>query len=82
MSQGEVKQQVRQFYDQVGWQKVAGDQYQNARYEDLRPVSADYIQRTRNSSHAIRDHERVLRRPRPECKRGRLPDEPVKRMVP
>ena len=45
MSEGEVKQQVRQFYDQVGWQKVAGDQYQNARYEDLRPVSAEYIHR-------------------------------------
>lgn len=45
MSEGEVKQQVRQFYDQVGWQKVAGDLYQNARYEDLRPVSAEYIRR-------------------------------------
>ncbi|HMN59733.1 MAG TPA: class I SAM-dependent methyltransferase [Anaerolinea sp.] len=42
---GEVKQQVRQFYDQVGWQKVTGDLYQNARYEDLRPVSAEYIHR-------------------------------------
>jgi len=42
---GEVKQQVRQFYDQVGWQKVSGDLYQNARYEDLRPVSAEYIHR-------------------------------------
>jgi SAM-dependent methyltransferase len=39
----QVKQQVREFYDQVGWQKVAGDLYQNARYEDLRPVSAEYI---------------------------------------
>ena len=40
-----VKQQVREFYDQVGWQKTGGDLYQNARYEDLRPVSADYIHR-------------------------------------
>jgi ubiquinone/menaquinone biosynthesis C-methylase UbiE len=40
-----VKQQVREFYDQVGWQKVAGDLYQNARYEDLRPVSSEYIHR-------------------------------------
>jgi ubiquinone/menaquinone biosynthesis C-methylase UbiE len=40
-----VKQQVREFYDQVGWQKTAGDLYQNARYEDLRPVSAEYIHR-------------------------------------
>jgi SAM-dependent methyltransferase len=45
MSPEQVKQQVREFYDQVGWQKVAGDQYQNARYEDLRPVSAEYIHR-------------------------------------
>jgi SAM-dependent methyltransferase len=45
MSQAQVKQQVREFYDQVGWQKAAGDLYQNARYEDLRPVSAEYIRR-------------------------------------
>ncbi len=36
----EVKQQVRQFYDQVGWQEVSEGTYQNAHYEDLRPVSA------------------------------------------
>jgi SAM-dependent methyltransferase len=41
----EVKQQVRQFYDQVGWQLVGEDQYQNARYEDLRPVSREYLHR-------------------------------------
>ena len=41
----EVKHQVRSFYDQVGWQKVDGDLYQNARYEDLRPVSREYIHR-------------------------------------
>lgn len=39
----QVKQQVREFYDRIGWQKVAGDLYQNARYEDLRPVSENYI---------------------------------------
>ncbi len=44
MSQPEVRKQVRQFYDQVGWQFV-GDTYQNARYEDLRPVSSEYIHR-------------------------------------
>jgi SAM-dependent methyltransferase len=44
MSQAEVKGHVRQFYDQIGWQLV-GDFYQNARYEDLRPVSAEYIHR-------------------------------------
>jgi ubiquinone/menaquinone biosynthesis C-methylase UbiE len=45
MSDAEVKQQVRQFYDQVGWQLVGDNQYQNARYEDLRPVSQEYIHR-------------------------------------
>ncbi len=44
MSQLEVKEQVRRFYDQVGWQ-MSGDLYQNARYEDLRPVSKEYIHR-------------------------------------
>jgi SAM-dependent methyltransferase len=44
MSQVEVKGHVRQFYDHIGWQLV-GDFYQNARYEDLRPVSAEYIHR-------------------------------------
>lgn len=42
MSQGSVKHEIGKFYDQVGWQ-MEGDVYQNARYEDLRPVSADYI---------------------------------------
>jgi SAM-dependent methyltransferase len=41
----ETKQQVRKFYDQVGWQIVSEGMYQNARYEDLRPVSRDYIHR-------------------------------------
>lgn len=41
----EVKREVRQFYDQVGWTLVAEDLYQNARYEDLRPVAREYIQR-------------------------------------
>lgn len=39
----EIKQDVREFYDRVGWQKVAESVYQNARYEDLRPVSQRYI---------------------------------------
>lgn len=34
----QVKQQVREFYDQVGWQEVGEGVYQNARFEDLRPV--------------------------------------------
>ncbi len=38
-----VKQEVRQFYDEIGWKLVGEDEYQNARYEDLRPVSRSYI---------------------------------------
>lgn len=45
MSENEVKQQVRQFYDRVGWQVEGDGFYQNARYEDLRPVSQAYIHR-------------------------------------
>lgn len=40
-----IKQQVREFYNRVGWQVVSDGMYQNARYEDLRPVSAEYIHR-------------------------------------
>lgn len=43
MAETEIKQEVREFYDQVGWQMVGSDNYQNARYEDLRPVSRSYI---------------------------------------
>lgn len=39
----QVKQQVRQFYDEIGWQEVGEGVYQNARFEDLRPVSREYI---------------------------------------
>jgi ubiquinone/menaquinone biosynthesis C-methylase UbiE len=45
MPEADIKQQVRQFYDQVGWQTVSEGLYQNARYEDLRPVSREYIHR-------------------------------------
>ncbi len=45
MDESRVKAQVRQFYDQVGWQQEGEGQYQNARYEDLRPVARDYIHR-------------------------------------
>jgi len=51
-----VKQQVRQFYDQVGWQEGDDGNYQNAQYEDLRPVSQEYIHRC---------HLRVLRHLKP-----------------
>jgi SAM-dependent methyltransferase len=43
--EADVKQQVREFYDQVGWQQVDEGLYQNAHYEDLRPVSREYIHR-------------------------------------
>ncbi len=42
-----TKEQVRQFYDQVGWLQEEDGNYQNARYEDLRPVSREYIHKTR-----------------------------------
>jgi ubiquinone/menaquinone biosynthesis C-methylase UbiE len=38
-----TKRQVREFYDQIGWTQVHEGLYQNARFEDLRPVSRDYI---------------------------------------
>ena len=38
-----TKQQVREFYDQIGWSQVGDGLYQNARYEDLRSVSREYI---------------------------------------
>ncbi len=56
-SQMDVKQQVRQFYDQIGWQEVSQGLYQNARYEDLRPVSRQYIHRC---------HLRLLRHLKPQ----------------
>ena len=39
----DIKQEVQQFYDQIGWKLVSEDVYQNARFEDLRPVSRQYI---------------------------------------
>jgi ubiquinone/menaquinone biosynthesis C-methylase UbiE len=43
MSNQEIPNQVRQFYDRVGWTMQSDGFYQNARYEDLRAVSAEYI---------------------------------------
>jgi SAM-dependent methyltransferase len=39
----EIKRQVREFYNLVGWQQASDGFYQNASYEDLRPVTHDYI---------------------------------------
>lgn len=43
MNNQDIPNQVRQFYDQIGWSMQSSGFYQNARYEDLRPVSAEYI---------------------------------------
>lgn len=45
LDEREIKRQVREFYDRVGWKEVSDGLYQNARYEDLRPVSQGYIHR-------------------------------------
>ena len=45
MSEENIKKSVREFYDQVGWQSIGETLYQNAQYEDLRPVSQDYLHR-------------------------------------
>ncbi len=41
--QTQVKEEVRRFYDRIGWQIEQDGLYQNARYEDLRPVAHEYI---------------------------------------
>lgn len=38
-----TKQQVRDFYDEIGWSQDDEGLYQNARYEDRRDVSREYI---------------------------------------
>jgi ubiquinone/menaquinone biosynthesis C-methylase UbiE len=43
--EGDIKRRVREFYDSVGWKQIGEGIYQNARYEDLRPVSREYIHR-------------------------------------
>ncbi len=59
MSEAEVKQQVSAFYNQIGWKMENDGFYQNARYEDLRPVAREYIHNC---------HLRVNRYLRPEGK--------------
>lgn len=44
-SDRDIKRQVREFYDRVGWKEISEGLYQNARYEDLRPVAQEYIHR-------------------------------------
>jgi SAM-dependent methyltransferase len=43
----EIKREVQEFYDQYGWQQIGEGLYQNSRYEDLRPVSEEYVRRCR-----------------------------------
>jgi len=43
----DVKRQVREFYDTFGWKPLAEGLYHDARYEDLRLVSREYVQRCR-----------------------------------
>ena len=45
MTDENTKKNVREFYNQVGWKLVDESLYQNAQFEDLRPVSRDYIHR-------------------------------------
>jgi SAM-dependent methyltransferase len=45
MNHDAVSRQVRAFYDSIGWQTVGEGLYQNARYEDLRPVAREYLHR-------------------------------------
>jgi SAM-dependent methyltransferase len=58
----EVKQQVRNFYDQIGWRMESDGFYQNARYEDLRPVAKEYIEKChlRINRHLIRPGKYLL----------------------
>ena len=59
MTDAAVKERVREFYDSIGWKEIGDGVYQNARYEDLRPVSREYIRRC---------HLRVLRHLNPDGK--------------
>lgn len=45
MNEEHIKQTVREFYNRVGWQSIGETLYQNAQYEDLRPVSQEYLHR-------------------------------------
>ena len=43
MGDQETKQKLRKFNDQIGWQKISVETYQNAQYEGLRPISHRYL---------------------------------------
>ncbi len=44
-AQPDLREQVRDFYDSIGWKQIGEGVYQNARHEDLREVSREYIHR-------------------------------------
>jgi SAM-dependent methyltransferase len=54
--------EVKDFYNQVGWQRISAELYQNAIYEDLRPVSREYIERChlRVNRHIIKNGKYLL----------------------
>lgn len=62
MQTEDVKREVGKFYDEVGWQTETDGHYQNAQYEDLRPVSAEYIARchARAGSHLAKSGQYLL----------------------
>jgi len=57
-----MKEDVRNFYDKIGWRLEEDGVYQNARYEDLRPVSQDYIHKChlRVGRHLAREGKYLL----------------------
>ena len=61
-SESDIKQSVREFYDSIGWKHIGDGIYQNARYEDLRPVSREYIHRChrRVNRHLRKEGEYLL----------------------
>ncbi len=52
-----IKEDVRHFYDRVGWQKISSGVYQNAEFEDLRPVSRTYIHKCHLRVNRYLDHQ-------------------------
>jgi SAM-dependent methyltransferase len=62
VNDSKTKQQVRNFYDQIGWKMESDGFYQNARYEDLRPVAKEYIEKChlRVNRHLIKDGKFLL----------------------
>ena len=62
MEQVSRTNQVKDFYNQVGWQRIGDELYQNAIYEDLRPVSREYIERchARVKAHLAREGKYLL----------------------